>query len=631
MHGKIIMEITDGVRAGQKFEYTEADRIFIGRQDDCGIVLPEKTVSRYHCVLTVNPPTVRLQDFGSLNGTFINGKKIGQRDRDKSPEEAKYEKYQEFDLHDGDLIRLGKRSELKCCIDQTVISDVTISDENLGPSAEEKAKIEKAAREQAEREKAERERAERERAEREKAERERAEREKAEREKAEREKAEREKAEKERAAKEKAEREKAEKERRAKERAEREKAKRERLAKEKAERERIAKEKAEKEKAEKERAEKERIERQKKQARANSKKTCKGCGKLFVPKAEDNNLCPECLADRAKMLDGILAAILGDALERREPSMGASPVEGYDKVALLGKGGMGEVWKVRERSTGKILALKTMLPQVAADEKGKRMFLREAFLCEQLNHKNVVRAYQTGCANGVFYILMDLCEGGSVQDLMEKNRGRLSLNMATYIILQSLTGLDYVHNLDVNVEVRKRGFLAAGTKNVEAHGLVHRDFKPGNIFLTDRSDHPVAKVADFGMAKAFETAGMTDMTSSGQASGTVAFMPRQQALNYRFSKPEVDVWAAAASYYYMLTGRPPKNLKPQPLLWQSLVQESAVPIRQRDSSIPARIASVIDHALIEKPEIGCKSAAAFRRDIIAALPPETRAYCKGIL
>ena len=76
---------------------------------------------------------------------------------------------------------------------------------------------------------------------------------------------------------------------------------------------------------------------------------------------------------------------------------------------------------------------------------------------------------------------------------------------------------------------------------------------------------------------------------------------------------------------------PPKNLKPQPLLWQSLVQESAVPIRQRDSSIPARIASVIDHALIEKPEIGCKSAAAFRRDIIAALPPETRAYCKGIL
>ena len=573
MHGKIILEVTDGTDAGQKYEYTGTNRVFIGRQDDCGIVLSEKTVSRYHCILTINPPTVRLQDFGSLNGTYINGEKIGQRDRDKSWEEAKNEVSREFDLHDGDRIRLGKRCELKCSIEQEIISDVTISDEDLGPSEEERIKIEKAEKEKAEREKAEREKAEREKA-----------------------------------AKEKAEREKA--------------------AKEKAEKEKAAREKAEKEKAEKEKAEK---EKQKMQARGGGKKTCQGCGKPFVPKAEDNNLCPECLADRAKILDGILAAILGDAMERKEPSKGASPVEGYDKVALLGKGGMGEVWKVRERSTGKILALKTMLPQVAADEKGKKMFLREASLCEQLNHKNVVKTYQTGCANGVFYILMDLCQGGSAQDLMERNRGRLSLNMATYIILQALTGLDYVHNLDVSVEIRKKGLWSSGTKQVEAHGLVHRDFKPGNIFLSDRSDHPVAMVADFGMAKAFETAGMTDMTSSGQASGTVAFMPRQQALDYRFSKPEVDVWAAAASYYYMLTGMPPKNLKPQPLLWQSLVQEPAVPIRKRNSAIPARIAEVIDRALVERPEIGCKTAAALRRDIIAALPAETKAYCKGIL
>ena len=613
MHGKIILEVTDGTDAGQKYEYTGTNRVFIGRQDDCGIVLSEKTVSRYHCILTINPPTVRLQDFGSLNGTYINGEKIGQRDRDKSWEEAKNEVSREFDLHDGDRIRLGKRCELKCSIEQEIISDVTISDEDLGPSEEERIKIEKAEKEKAEREKAEREKAEREKVEREKAEREKAEREKAEREKAEREKA----------AKEKAEREKAAKEKAAKEKAEREKA-----AKEKAEKEKAAREKAEKEKAEKEKAEK---EKQKMQARGGGKKTCQGCGKPFVPKAEDNNLCPECLADRAKILDGILAAILGDAMERKEPSKGASPVEGYDKVALLGKGGMGEVWKVRERSTGKILALKTMLPQVAADEKGKKMFLREASLCEQLNHKNVVKTYQTGCANGVFYILMDLCQGGSAQDLMERNRGRLSLNMATYIILQALTGLDYVHNLDVSVEIRKKGLWSSGTKQVEAHGLVHRDFKPGNIFLSDRSDHPVAMVADFGMAKAFETAGMTDMTSSGQASGTVAFMPRQQALDYRFSKPEVDVWAAAASYYYMLTGMPPKNLKPQPLLWQSLVQEPAVPIRKRNSAIPARIAEVIDRALVERPEIGCKTAAALRRDIIAALPAETKAYCKGIL
>lgn len=640
MQGKIILEITDGVLSGQKYEYTEADRVFIGRQEDCGIVLPENTVSRYHCLLTINPPVVRLQDFGSLNGTFLNGKKIGQRDRDKSWEEAKDEAHDEFELHDGDRIRLGKRCEMRCSIEIPVIPDVTISDENTVPEEIEKPAPAEEVKPEAqepdpEDEKARKRRERREKAKQKKAEKEKAAREKAEREKAEQEKAEREKAEKEKANKERLEKQLADQLRAAKFQKELEQAAKERAEREKAEKEKAEREKAEREKAEKERLEKEKAEKEKRNIVVREsplgQKVCKGCGKKFTPKAEDNNLCPKCLADRAKMLDGILAALLGDAAVRNEPSLGASPVEGYDKVALLGRGGMGEVWKVREKKTGKVLALKTMLPKVAADEKGKRMFLREAALSEQLNHKNVVRTYQTGCANGIFYILMDLCEGGSAQDLMEKKGGKLSLNLATYIILQTLAGLDYVHNLDVTAEIRKRGIFSGGTKTVEAHGVVHRDFKPGNIFLSDHSDHPVAKVADFGMAKAFETAGMTDMTSAGQASGTVAFMPRQQALDYRFAKPEVDVWAAAASYYFMLTGQPPKNLKPHPLLWQSIVTESAVPIRRRDPSIPVKLAEVIDRALVEKPEIGCKTAAALRRDIIAALPSDTRSYCKGII
>jgi serine/threonine-protein kinase len=226
---------------------------------------------------------------------------------------------------------------------------------------------------------------------------------------------------------------------------------------------------------------------------------------------------------------------------------------------------------------------------------------------------------------------MDLCEGGSAEDLLNKNGGKLTLDMATWIILQALDGLDYVHNADVTAEIRKKGLFAAGTREVEAKGVVHRDFKPGNIFLSDRTDHPVAVVADFGMAKAFETAGLTNMTDSGTSAGTIPFMPRQQALDYRFSKPSVDVWAAAASYYYMLTGRFPKNLKPGPLAWQSLVSEKAVPIRQRDPRIPARLAQVIDHALEESPEIGYSSAAEFRKEIVAALPQETMTYCKRLL
>ncbi len=89
MAGKITFEVIRGALAGQTFEYGEKTRIFVGRQEDCGIVVPENTVSRYHCVLEITPPDVKLQDFGSLNGTFLNGEKIGQREREQSWEDAR--------------------------------------------------------------------------------------------------------------------------------------------------------------------------------------------------------------------------------------------------------------------------------------------------------------------------------------------------------------------------------------------------------------------------------------------------------------------------------------------------------------------------------------------------------------
>ena len=126
MSGKVSFEVIKGELSGSLFEFEEPNRVFVGRQEDCGIVLPENTVSRYHCLLDINPPMVKLQDFGSLNGTYLNGEKIGQRDRDKSWEEAKEEEHEEYEIKDGDYIRLGKRCEIKCKIEQV---DIKISDD----------------------------------------------------------------------------------------------------------------------------------------------------------------------------------------------------------------------------------------------------------------------------------------------------------------------------------------------------------------------------------------------------------------------------------------------------------------------------------------------------------------------
>ncbi len=749
MPGKVFFEVTMGALEGQVFTYEEADRVFVGRSDDCGVILPEKTVSRYHCLLNINPPTVKLQDFGSLNGTYLNEQIIGRRERTQTREEAGGEAHDEYELHDGDRIRLGKSCELRCRIelpepemdepdpDGTMVEpqdggmtmpepgrrmrteDGEAGDEKARREAEEARKEAEAARKEAERQ-AEEARREAERlveearreaeAARKEAERLAEEaRKEAERQAEEaRKEAERQAEDARKEAEQKAKEEAAQKEaelrkeaeqrmaaalkeaaarREAEQKAEEARREAERKAEEarkEAERKKEAARKEAERKAEEARKEAERkkeaarkeaerkaeearkeAERKKEAARREAerlaeearkeaersaeeerrrkaeeekqaaamkpaRRNCRGCGKLFTPTAPDNNLCTDCLKDQGKILDDILMALIGGALAQQGEKLEASPVEGYDKVGLLGKGGMGEVWKVREKKTGKILALKTMLPEIAADRKAKNMFLREAGICEFLKHKNVVRTYQTGCADGVFYILMDLCGGGSVEDLMKRSGGKLSLNLATYIILQVLDGLDYVHKLELTVEIKKKG-LFGGKQTVNVKGVVHRDFKPGNIFLSDHSDHPVAMVADFGMAKAFETAGLTDMSAPGEAKGTVPFMPRQQVLDCRYAKPEVDVWAAAASYYNMLTGDFPKNLKPGPLLWQGLVTESAVPIRRRDLSIPAGVAQVIDQALIEKPQIGFQSAAEFRRKLAAALPADTKKYCKMLL
>ena len=551
MKEKIVIEIIKGEGAGQKYEYEDAERIFVGRQADCGIVLPEKTVSRYHCLLDINPPTVKLQDFGSLNGTFLNDVKIGQRERDKSWEEASRDAHKEYELHDGDVIGIGKKCKLKCTVEEPDIMAISGAWDGTMPEADEDEENPAAYDEI------------------------------------------------------------------------------DLMGNEGAAEESEAVPEGPIETAEKERSEAADWPEEAVKVPEKEQGTDSEADSEAEPEEEPEQNNPKHDEEMDKILGELLMAILGGKQER---PVGPSPVEGFDKIALLGKGGMGEVWKVRENKTGKLYALKTMLPQIAGDKKARDMFLREAKLTEFLDHENVVRTYKTGFSNNVYYILMDICEGGSVDDLMKRYGGKLSLNLATFIILQALEGLEYVHNVPVQAEIVKRGlFGGRREKLMDAKGLVHRDFKPGNIFLMDKSDHPVAKVADFGMAKAFQAAGFSTMSSEGMVKGTVPFMPRQQALDCRFAKPEVDVWAAAASYYYMLTGQFPKNFRQGVNMWQILVTESATPIRQRDPSVPERLAQVIDRALVERPVIGCNSAAALRYDIIRAVPEGTRNYCMDII
>ena len=426
MPSKIILKITKGELAGKEFIYDDKEQLFIGRQEDCSIVLPDKSVSRYHCMLEVTPPDVTVRDFGSLNGTYLNGKVIGRRERSVSAEDAQKEYHEEFELHDGDRLGLSKHCEIllrtvsaQLCAncgeelpdDMASMGNGTIDDDappsyvnSKGEAICEACHLQQEAEAMA-----------------------------------------------------------ADLERKLKQ----------------------AADKAEEE-----------------IRQATSRKKCPGCGALFTPQDPDNNLCPQCAKDRGKVLQEILVQALGGVLgQESQNDLGPAVIKGFRQVKRLGAGGMGEVWLVQEEKTGRQYALKTMLPEVAANKLAKDTFLREAMLGEALDHKNIIKVFKTGCESGVFFILMELCQGGSVDKYMERCGGKLPLDVATFIILQVLDGLEYAHHANVSVK--------CGWRTRESRGVVHRDFKPANIFLTDNSTYPAAKVADFGLAKGFETAGLS--------------------------------------------------------------------------------------------------------------------------
>ena len=129
----------------------------------------------------------------------------------------------------------------------------------------------------------------------------------------------------------------------------------------------------------------------------------------------------------------------------------------------------------------------------------------------------------------------------------------------------------------------------------------------------------MAKIADVGFGKAFDLAGLSGLTMTGEAGGTPPFMPRQQLINFKFSQPEVDVWAMAATLYVLLTGCLPRDFPPGCEPWRIILEKPAVPIQRRNPGIPQRLAEVIDYALIDNPEIKFKTAKAFQEALRSAV------------
>lgn len=506
MPASVSLKAIKGPMTGKEFKFGERTTCIIGRASDCNLVLPadqaHKTVSRHHCLLDIVPPGIRIRDFGSLNGTFVNGVKIGQRKKGETPEEAARREFPEHDLVKGDLITLGKTVfQVDTFVPAVCAGCFREISEQSEPAAlkEDQFFLCRECREES---------------------------------------------------------------------------------------------------------------AGKKQILPSKTNVCVLCGKESCeesPKGPGSQyVCPACRADPLeKVKEVFLAMMLGRS---------ALPaIENHTILKELGRGGMGLVYLARHEKLGREVALKVMLASAEEDKGAVDQFFRECRNHEALSHPNVVRLYEHGRSNGIFYLAMEYCSGASVERLLCERGGKLPVDAAMEIILQALEGLSYVHNAEIPQIKLDEGGYGKG------FGLVHRDLKPGNILLAETGGVRTAKIADVGLAKAFDLAGLSGFTKTGQAAGTPEYMPRQQVIKFKYARPDVDVWAMAATLYHMLTGRPPRDFPPGKDRWLVVLQTRPVPIRNRDPSIPQKLAEVIDHALRDEPEIGFKTAVEFRNALVRAL------------
>jgi serine/threonine-protein kinase len=268
-------------------------------------------------------------------------------------------------------------------------------------------------------------------------------------------------------------------------------------------------------------------------------------------------------------------------------------IPGYRIEVELGRGGMGVVYRATRERDGLPVALKTVIPAGGTTRKQIERFLRECRILAELEHTNIVRFLEVDEAGPLLYSAMELVDGPDLSGwLREKGPG--DIRTAVRIVCQMLAGLAHAHSM----------------------GYVHRDIKPGNILIGRVGDKRVAKLADFGLARVYESSKISGLTMQGDIGGTPAYMAPEQVTHYRDVRPAADQYSAAATLYKLLTDRHthdfPSDIGGQLSL---LVVANPVSIRSRNPAIPEDLATVIHKALNHDPKDRYPNVVTFRAEL----------------
>lgn len=232
-------------------------------------------------------------------------------------------------------------------------------------------------------------------------------------------------------------------------------------------------------------------------------------------------------------------------------------IKDYQLLDKLGQGGMGVVYRARQLSMDRIVAVKILPPQFGKDPEFIERFVREARMAGRLNHENLVGAIDVGCDRGYHYLSMEFVEGTNLRSMLEKH-GPFDEKDALRIVRQVARALEYAHN----------------------HGLIHRDVKPDNIMIDKRG---TVKLADLGLARSQHDD--AHLTQSGAAVGTPHYLAPEQAAGKTDLDPRADFYALGATLYHMLTGETPYNGPSAAVIMARHLTETPVPPDERRADL----------------------------------------------
>ncbi len=317
-----------------------------------------------------------------------------------------------------------------------------------------------------------------------------------------------------------------------------------------------------------------------------NERRCRACGTEFDAGPEiAPDLCPRCVAEPITVVDGATQTFRDTPVPR---SVELPAIAGYRVLGLLGRGGMGIVFRAeQEKANNRAVAIKMILAARGFDAEVDGRFEREVNAVSAIEHPNIVRVYEVGETDGRRFFSMEYCPGGTLYDRLK-------------------TGIMPPREAATTVAA-----LARAMEAVHAKGIVHRDLKPLNVLYDARGE---PKITDFGLAKSMEAD--PDGTATGSIVGTLGYMSPEQASGLgKNATPETDVYALGAILYSCLTGRVPLAGSTVPDTLQQIQNVDPLPVRQLVPNAPRDLETICEKCLQKEPKRRYPTAADLADDL----------------